>query len=176
MLALNEPQLILRLAFRPWRVRTWWRGLILKFISVIWGSTGSSMSDVFGLCCRDACLKFSFRVFNSNPFFRTMMKNILGQAVYQLTVTFGMMFFGKKSLYEQADQQSRIINGCSTKTFLQAAFSQPKMWRPSTIYYAWASLKLSLTMLPEKRQKIISWPIKLWYSDTPRFMHQPCVS
>ena len=25
-----------------------------------------------------------------------MMKNILGQAVYQLTVTFGMMFFGKK--------------------------------------------------------------------------------
>jgi Ca2+ transporting ATPase len=26
---------------------------------------------------------------------RTMLKNILGQAIYQLTVTFGMMFFGK---------------------------------------------------------------------------------
>ena len=24
-----------------------------------------------------------------------MMKNILGQAIYQLTVTFGMMFFGE---------------------------------------------------------------------------------
>ena len=24
-----------------------------------------------------------------------MMKNILGQALYQLTVTFGMMFFGE---------------------------------------------------------------------------------
>ena len=26
---------------------------------------------------------------------RTMAKNILGQAVYQLVITFGMMFFGK---------------------------------------------------------------------------------
>jgi hypothetical protein len=30
--------------------------------------------------------------------FRTMMKNILGQAIYQLTVTFGMMFFGEQPL------------------------------------------------------------------------------
>jgi len=27
-----------------------------------------------------------------------MMKNIIGQAIYQLTVTFGMMFFGKKEM------------------------------------------------------------------------------
>lgn len=26
---------------------------------------------------------------------RTMMKNILGQAIYQLFITFGMMFFGE---------------------------------------------------------------------------------
>jgi hypothetical protein len=28
-----------------------------------------------------------------------MMKNILGQAVYQLTVTFGMMFFGERQFF-----------------------------------------------------------------------------
>jgi magnesium-transporting ATPase (P-type) len=29
---------------------------------------------------------------------RTMAKNILGQAIYQLTITFGLMFFGKSCI------------------------------------------------------------------------------
>ena len=44
---------------------------------------------------------------------RTMAKNILGQAVYQLVITFGMMFYGKPN-----DSNLKILNFNLSLNFL----------------------------------------------------------
>ena len=36
---------------------------------------------------------------------QTMWKNILGQAIYQLTILFGLMYFGKSHIFLKKDYQ-----------------------------------------------------------------------
>lgn len=44
---------------------------------------------------------------------RTMMKNIIGQAVYQIAVIFGLLFMGKRFLvgceYQRLDETTKIL-------------------------------------------------------------------